>query len=55
VQYPNEYIPKSELAVIPGTSHAVPTEKPELFNRIVLDFLQVEPVATTVPIRRASS
>jgi pimeloyl-ACP methyl ester carboxylesterase len=48
-------IPKSELAVIPGTSHAVPTEKPELLNRIVLDFLQLEPVATTVPIRRARS
>jgi pimeloyl-ACP methyl ester carboxylesterase len=45
-------IPKSELAVIPGTSHAVPAEKPELFNRIVLDFLQIEPVTTILPIRR---
>jgi pimeloyl-ACP methyl ester carboxylesterase len=33
-------IPQSELAVIPGASHGVPTEKPELFNRIVLDFLR---------------
>jgi pimeloyl-ACP methyl ester carboxylesterase len=48
-------IPNSELAVIPGTSHAVPTEKPELLNRIVLDFLQLEPVATAIPIRRARS
>jgi pimeloyl-ACP methyl ester carboxylesterase len=32
-------IPKSQLAVIPGASHAVPNEKPELLNRIVLDFL----------------
>jgi pimeloyl-ACP methyl ester carboxylesterase len=39
-------IPKSQLAVIPGTSHAVPQEKPEVFNRIVLDFLRSEPVET---------
>ncbi len=45
-------IPNSELAVIPGTSHAVAMEKPELVNRIVLDFLQREPVATALPIRR---
>jgi len=46
-------IPKSELAVIPGTSHVAPWEKPDLVNRIVLDFLQIEPVATILPIRRA--
>jgi pimeloyl-ACP methyl ester carboxylesterase len=46
-------IPKSELAAIPGTSHAAPWEKPDLVNRIVLDFLQIEPVATILPIRRA--
>lgn len=46
-------IPNAELAVIPGTSHAVPEEKPELVNRIVLDFLQIEPVATVLPTRRA--
>src|SRR6478609_1364231 len=32
-------IPNSELAVVPGTSHFVVMEKPELLNRIVLDFL----------------
>ena len=48
-------IPKSELAVIPGASHAVPMEKPELLNRIVLDFLTNEPVATMLPIRRAAA
>jgi pimeloyl-ACP methyl ester carboxylesterase len=42
-------IPTSELAVIPGTSHAVPQEKPEIVNRIVLDFLRTEPVATKTP------
>jgi pimeloyl-ACP methyl ester carboxylesterase len=29
----------AQLAVIPGTSHALPLEKPELVNRLVLDFL----------------
>jgi pimeloyl-ACP methyl ester carboxylesterase len=33
-------IPNSELAVIPGTSHAVAKEKPVIFNHVVLDFLQ---------------
>jgi pimeloyl-ACP methyl ester carboxylesterase len=33
-------IPQAELAVIPGASHAVLEEKPELLNHIVLDFLQ---------------
>ncbi len=47
-------IPNSELAVIPGTSHAVATEKPELLNRVVLDFLANEPVITMLPIRRAA-
>ena len=32
-------IPNSQLAVVPGTSHFVVMEKPELVNRIVLDFL----------------
>ena len=48
-------IPNSELAVVPGASHAVVIEKPELVNRIVLDFLENEPVATMLPIRRAST
>jgi pimeloyl-ACP methyl ester carboxylesterase len=46
-------IPNSELAVIPGTSHAVPMEKPDLLNRIVLEFLQNDPVPTFLPLRRA--
>jgi len=39
-------IPNSELAVVPGASHAVVIEKPELLNRVVLDFLENEPVPT---------
>lgn len=32
-------IPDAQLAVIPGASHAVPLEKPDLVNRLLLDFL----------------
>ena len=32
-------IPKSGLAVIPQSGHAINLEEPELFNRLVLDFL----------------
>jgi pimeloyl-ACP methyl ester carboxylesterase len=47
-------IPNSELAVVPGTSHALPMEKPELGNRVILDFLGNEPIPTFMPIRRAA-
>ena len=46
-------IPDAELAVIPGTSHALIIEKPGLCNGIILDFLTTNPVATFMPIRRA--
>ena len=36
--------PDSQLAVVPGASHAVPMEKPELVNRLILDFLAEEQV-----------
>lgn len=48
-------IPNSELAVVPGTSHAHFMEEPSLVNRIVLDFLDNDPVPTMVPIRRAAA
>ena len=47
-------IPAAELAILPGTSHALVMEKPELVNRIVLDFLENEPAATMMPFRRAA-
>jgi pimeloyl-ACP methyl ester carboxylesterase len=47
-------IPGSELAVVPGTSHALQFEKPDLVNRIVLDFLEKDPVPTMLPFRRAA-
>ena len=48
-------IPNSELAVVPGTSHAHFMEKPSLVNRIVLDFLDNDPVPTMAPVRRAAT
>ena len=47
-------IPDAELAVIPGTSHLAPMEKPDLINLLVLDFLRHEPVQTLMPVRRAT-
>jgi pimeloyl-ACP methyl ester carboxylesterase len=32
-------LPDAQLAVIPGTSHMAPLEKPDLVNRLILDFL----------------
>ena len=42
-----------ELMVVPGTSHGLLVEKPELCNAVTLDFLRNEPVETMAPIRRA--
>jgi pimeloyl-ACP methyl ester carboxylesterase len=32
-------IPKAQLAVIPGADHGVMFEKPQIVNRLILDFL----------------
>ncbi len=32
-------IPRARLAILPGTSHAVPLEQPDLVNRMLLEFL----------------
>lgn len=37
-------LPDAQLAVVPGTSHALPMEKPEIVNRLILDFLAPEQV-----------
>ncbi len=47
-------VPDAELAIVPGTSHGLLVEKPELCNRILTDFLVHEPVVTMAPIRRRS-
>jgi pimeloyl-ACP methyl ester carboxylesterase len=45
-------LPNAELAVVPGTSHFLTQEKPDLVNAIVLDFLTNDPVPLVAPIRR---
>ena len=46
-------VPRGELAVVPGTSHGLLVEKPDLCNKIVVDFLTTDPITTSAPIRRA--
>lgn len=49
-----EAIPNSQLAIVPGASHALPIERPAETARIILDFLgAIEKPATLMPIRRA--
>jgi pimeloyl-ACP methyl ester carboxylesterase len=48
-----EALPNAELAVVPGTSHFLTQEKPDLVNELVLDFLTNDPVQPAAPIRRA--
>lgn len=47
-------LPDGELAIIPGTSHGLLHEKPDLCNRIIVEFLTMEPVRTIAPVRRAT-
>lgn len=47
-------LPDGELAIIPGASHGLLVEKPDLCNNIILEFLCKDPVQTFAPIRRAS-
>jgi pimeloyl-ACP methyl ester carboxylesterase len=46
-------LPDGELAVVPGTSHGLLAEKPDLCNLLISDFLTKNPVQTFAPIRRA--
>lgn len=48
-------LPDAELAVVPGTSHGLLVEKPDLCNAMMIDFLANDPVPTFAPIRRVSS
>jgi pimeloyl-ACP methyl ester carboxylesterase len=45
---------EAQLAIIPGTSHLLLHEKPDLCTRLVSDFLTGEPRPTWMPIRRAA-
>jgi pimeloyl-ACP methyl ester carboxylesterase len=46
-------LPDAELAIVPGTSHFLTSEKPHLVNVIIVDFLTRDPVPTIAAIRRA--
>jgi pimeloyl-ACP methyl ester carboxylesterase len=48
-------LPNGELAVIPGASHGLLVEKPDLCNTIMTDFLATDAVPTIAPIRRGSA
>ena len=45
-------VDNGQLAVVPGTSHLAPMEKPDLFNRLVLDFTADPLPETMMPLRR---
>jgi pimeloyl-ACP methyl ester carboxylesterase len=48
-------IPAAQLAVVPGASHVVVMEKPELVNGLVLEFLENPTATTMMPMRRADA
>ncbi len=48
-------IPTAELMVVPGTSHGLLVEKPELCNEVIVQFLATDPVRLMAPIRRAAT
>ncbi len=51
-----EAIPQGRLAIVPGTSHYVIKEKPELTQAIIKDFLDnLAPPQTRAPVRRRNS
>ena len=47
-------LPDAELAVVPGTSHGLLVEKPELCNTVITEFFTKDPIQTFAPIRRAA-
>ncbi|RAX44747.1 alpha/beta hydrolase [Arthrobacter sp. AQ5-06] len=49
-----EALPEGQLAVVPGTSHALPLEQPDVLAGLILNFLAAaEPPHTLIPIHRA--
>ncbi|HEV2529984.1 MAG TPA: alpha/beta hydrolase [Thermomicrobiales bacterium] len=47
-----EAIPGAQLAIVPGTSHALIDEKPALVAQLLADFLTNDPIETRIPVRR---
>lgn len=48
-------IPDSQLAVVPGTSHLLLHEQPDLCTQLVRDFLRSPQARTLMPIHRSSN
>jgi pimeloyl-ACP methyl ester carboxylesterase len=46
-------LPVSQLAVVPGASHGLPLEKPELVSRLILDFLAEAQTPELMPFSEA--
>lgn len=44
-------IPDAELCIVPGSSHLVILDKPEMVNGLILDFLTATTSATDEPHR----
>ena len=36
-------LPRGQFAVVPGTGHGAPLQRPDLINRLILDFLADPP------------
>lgn len=47
-------LPNAELSIVPGTSHGLLVEKPDLCNTVMVEFLTTDAVPTIAPIRRAA-
>ncbi len=47
-------VPDAEQSIVPGASHGLLVEKPELCNMMLVDFLANDPVPTLAPIRRVN-
>jgi pimeloyl-ACP methyl ester carboxylesterase len=45
-------LPNAQLAVIPGASHLAPIEKPDLVNKLIIQFLEGDEPAELMPLRR---
>jgi pimeloyl-ACP methyl ester carboxylesterase len=51
-----EALPQGQLAIVPGSSHLCFMEKPDLVNRLILDFLAEDlPPQTMLPVRRQTA
>jgi pimeloyl-ACP methyl ester carboxylesterase len=49
-----EALPEGQLAVVPGASHGLPLEQPDVLAGLILNFLAAaEPPSTFMPVRRA--